>query len=78
MKPEDEVYPLGDDDIELLAGYQREGAMLQGRMAGVLDSFIRRHKLQGRWELSPNGREIRRPIQETDNERIPEMDVSRG
>ena len=58
---DEEVYPLTDDDIELLAGYQRDGAALQGRMLGVLDSFVKRHKLQGQWELAPNGREIRRP-----------------
>lgn len=65
MNPaEEDVYPLDDDDIELIAGIQRDGAMLQGRMLGVLDSFLKRHKLQGNWELAPNGREIRkRPAQ---------------
>lgn len=60
---DEEVYPLDDDDIELIAGFQRDGAMLQGRMLGVLDSFLKRHKLAGRWELAPNGRKIRKTAQ---------------
>jgi hypothetical protein len=58
---EHETFPLGDEEIDLISGIQRDGAILQGRLIGILDSYIKRNKLEGRWELAPNGREIYRP-----------------
>lgn len=54
------TFPLGEEEMDLIVGIQRDGAILQGRLIGILDSFVRRHKLTGRWELAENGREIKK------------------
>ena len=58
MKELENPVPLGEEEIELVTNIQREAAILQGRIIGVLDSFIKRNGLTGRWELSANGKEI--------------------
>lgn len=60
MNPTEDVYPLDDQDIELIAAINREGASLQGQLIGVLRSFVKRHNLPGVWSIAENGREIRR------------------
>ena len=62
MTNDQEYYPLGEDEIELIAIIQREAAVLHGRLIGILDSFVRGNNLEGRWEIAPNGREVRRVI----------------
>lgn len=52
------TFPLGEEEIELISGIQRDSAVLQGRLIGILDSFVKRNKLLGRWELVENGKEI--------------------
>ena len=56
----EDVYPLDDQDIELIAEIQREAATLQGQVVGVLRAFVKRHNLPGVWAIAENGREIRR------------------
>jgi hypothetical protein len=57
---DEDIYPLDEDAIELVADIQRRGAMLQGELTGVLNAFLKREKLTGRWELAQNSREIHR------------------
>lgn len=58
MNNSDDVYPLDEDSIELISEIQARGAALQGEMTGVLNAFLKRQKLSGRWTLAKNGREI--------------------
>ena len=59
MTPDD-IYPLDDDSIELIAEIQTRGAALRGEMTGVLNAFLKRQKISGRWVLAENGREIQK------------------
>jgi len=53
-----ETYPLDEETIELVAEYQRQILLLEHRMGGALDSFLRRQKLKGNWTLAQNMKEV--------------------
>lgn len=57
---ESRLFALEDEEVELIGQLQREAAMLQGRLVGVIESCIKRHHLPGRWDLSPDGRSIQK------------------
>ena len=53
-----EVYPLDDAAIEILAEMSQQRAALETSMNAVLAYFAKQHKLKGQWRLSPNGKEL--------------------
>lgn len=53
-----EVYPLDDAAISLLADLRANIEKLDAQWNGALVLFIRQHKLQGNWGVAPNGREL--------------------
>jgi hypothetical protein len=57
-----DVYPLDDAAISVLADLKANIASLDAQWTGALVLFIRQHKLVGNWGVAPNGKElIRRP-----------------
>jgi hypothetical protein len=52
---EQDVFPLDDALIALLA---EQAAAFAHQRQGALTLFVRQHKLQGNWQLAPNGREL--------------------
>lgn len=53
-----EHYPLDEDSIELIAEYQRQIMLIDSRIGGVLDVFVKKSKLTGQWKLDQSMREI--------------------
>ena len=61
-----EVYPLDDAAVSLLADLRANIDMLNAQWNGALVLFIRQHKLAGNWIVASNGRELIRqgPVME--------------
>lgn len=55
---ENDIYPLDDAAITLLADIRTQMRMLEAQFQGALVLFIRQQKLTGNWQVSENGREI--------------------
>jgi len=53
-----EVYPLDDAAISLLADLRKSIDTLQAQWNGALVLFLRQHKLTGNWGVAENGREL--------------------
>jgi hypothetical protein len=53
-----ETYPLDEETIELVQEYQKQILLVEHRMGGALDAFLRHHKLQGNWMLAQNMKEV--------------------
>jgi len=53
-----ETYPLDDAAIEIIAELNQQAAASNAALQGVLSLFARQQKLQGKWQLAPNGREL--------------------
>jgi hypothetical protein len=53
-----EVFPLDDAAISLLADLRANIEKLDAQWNGALVLFIRQHKLKGNWGVAPNGREL--------------------
>lgn len=53
-------FPLDEETIDLIGDYRRQIGMIEQRMGGALDLFIRRHHLEGGWTLAPNLKEVMR------------------
>jgi len=61
-------YPLDDAAIESLMAYDAEIAKLQAAQSGMLQYFLKLHKLTGPWRIAENKRElvrIREQVQTT-------------
>jgi hypothetical protein len=50
-----DAFPLDDALIALLA---EQAAAFAHQRQGALTLFVRQHKLQGNWQVAPNGREL--------------------
>jgi hypothetical protein len=55
---EQENYPLDDSMIEILAEANQQIAGINQRLQGALILFLRQHKLEGNWQVAPNGKEL--------------------
>lgn len=62
---QDERYPLDDAAIAIiqetraaLDQVKAEYDRLSAQLNGALSLFVRQHKLQGKWNVDPNGREL--------------------
>jgi len=55
---EQENYPLDDSMIELMTEANQQIAGINQRLQGALILFLRQHKLEGNWQIAPNGREL--------------------
>lgn len=53
-----DIYPLDEAAITLLADIRTQMRMLEAQFQGALVLFIRQQKLGGNWQVSENGREI--------------------
>ena len=53
-----DIYPLDDAAISLLADLKANIDVLNAQWNGALVLFIRQHKLVGNWAVAPNGREL--------------------
>jgi len=53
-----EILPLDDAFIALIAEAKQQVAMLDGRIQGALMLFLRQHGLAGNWQIAQNGREV--------------------
>jgi hypothetical protein len=67
-----ENFPLDEATIEILAevnktlpkvaeqldALKQQDARLRGQAEGALILFLRQHKLEGNWQVAPNGREL--------------------
>lgn len=53
-----EVVPLDDAAIEAIAELDQRQLILNASLNAILNYFSRQHKLQGRWELSDNRKEL--------------------
>lgn len=58
MEEQDDVYPLDDYTISMLAELKAQQAAVQANFQFVLGHFVKSHKLQGVWQLAENGREV--------------------
>ena len=56
--PETEAFPLDDAAIEILAELDAQDKVTHASRLSVLNYFLRQHKMQGNWQLSPNRREL--------------------
>jgi len=55
---EQELYPLDDAAIELLAQFDEQERQINTARNAMLTYFVRLHKLQGNWGVAPNRREL--------------------
>lgn len=44
--------------IEILAEANQQIAGINQRLQGALILFLRQHKLEGNWQVAPNGKEL--------------------
>lgn len=55
---EQETFPLDDAAIEMLADYDQQEVGLNTARNALLSYFARQHKLQGKWQLATNRKEL--------------------
>jgi hypothetical protein len=53
-----EVYPLDDAAIGIIAEIDQQMMPLNAMLQGALSLFVRQHKLQGRWQIAPGRKEL--------------------
>jgi hypothetical protein len=53
-----ELYPLDEAAIEIMDELQQQLNPLLLQQNAVLAYFARQHKLQGKWQLTPNRKEL--------------------
>ena len=54
----DNFYPLDEPAIALFADGQRQIESINARMVGVMQLYLRQHKLDGQGRVAENGREL--------------------
>jgi hypothetical protein len=55
-------YPLDEATIAFFAEGTKQLEMVQAQMSGALQLYLKQHKLDGRWRIAQNGRELQRML----------------
>ena len=59
MEPNNEnILPLDDATIESLSELDIEIRACNFAKQKILDHFAKRHRLEGKWQIAPNGKEL--------------------
>jgi hypothetical protein len=58
----DNFYPLDEAAIAVFQEGTKQLEMLNAQMSGALQLYLRQHKLEGRWQIAANGRELQRVV----------------
>jgi len=53
-----DTFPLDDAAIEIISEIHQQMEPLNLQLQAVLSYFARQHKLQGKWQLAPNRKEL--------------------